>query len=179
MTRREKTGRIAVTGILGALAIVLSFLEGSIPPLPPMPPGAKLGLSNLATMFAAGYLGLPAALFTAVLKGGFAFLTRGVTAGMMSLCGGLLSALLGWFLLTKTRISYVTTGILCALSHNAAQLVVAYFVASAGILSYLPALLFFGICSGSLTGLALYFLYRRLQAIGNIVLGGGKRPPKQ
>ena len=171
MKTKNQTGKIAVTGLLGALALVLSFLEGLVPPLPAMPPGAKLGLSNIATMFAAGYLGLPGALFTALIKGGFAFLSRGVTAGAMSLSGALLSALVGWFLLKKTGISFLTTGILCAVSHNMAQLAVAYWVSSVGILSYLPALLFFGVCSGSLTGLMLFFLYDRLELVGNFVLG--------
>ena len=47
--------------------------ENLIPPLPMMPPGAKLGLSNLATMYAADSLGLPSALFLAVFKGVFAW----------------------------------------------------------------------------------------------------------
>ena len=41
---KQKAGRVAFTGLLAALAIALSFLEGLLPPLPMMPPGAKLGL---------------------------------------------------------------------------------------------------------------------------------------
>lgn len=165
----RNTKKIALSGLLGALALVLSFLEGLVPPLPLLPPGAKLGLSNLVTMFAAGNLGLPVALFVALLKGGFALMSRGAVAGAMSLCGGAVSALAGWLLLRKTGLSFVATGVLCALSHNAAQLAVAYFVASAGILSYVPALVFFGVCSGTLTGIALYFLYDRLKRICGMV----------
>ena len=71
-----------------ALAIVLSALENLIPPLPMMPPGAKLGLSNIVTMFAAGTFGLIPALAIALLKALFAGATRGVTALLMSLAGG-------------------------------------------------------------------------------------------
>ena len=85
---KKKTERIALIGLLGALALVLGILENLLPPLPGMPPGAKAGLSNLVTMFAAGAIGLPAALFIAAIKGLFACLTRGVSAGLMSLCGG-------------------------------------------------------------------------------------------
>ena len=42
--------RLTVTAILAALALALSFLEGLLPPLPV--PGARLGLANLAVMFA-------------------------------------------------------------------------------------------------------------------------------
>ena len=65
---KQKAGRVAFTGLLAALAIALSFLEGLLPPLPMMPPGAKLGLSNLATMYAAGSLGLPSGLVLAVFQ---------------------------------------------------------------------------------------------------------------
>ena len=51
---KKKAERIALIGLLGALALVLGILENLLPPLPGMPPGAKAGLSNLVTMFAAG-----------------------------------------------------------------------------------------------------------------------------
>ena len=44
---KKKTERIALIGLLGALALVLGILENLLPPLPGMPPGAKAGLSNL------------------------------------------------------------------------------------------------------------------------------------
>ena len=91
-----KSRKIAVCGLLGALALVLTLLEGMLPPIPGLPPGARPGLSNIVTMFAAGSLGLPYALAIALIKGVFAFLTRGVTAGLMSLSGGLISTLAMW-----------------------------------------------------------------------------------
>ena len=102
---KKASGRVAFTGLLAALALSFSFLEGLIPPIPVLPPGAKLGLSNIVVLYAAGSLGLPAALFLACLKGGFALLTRGVTAGLLSISGGVLSALVMWLLLQKTRAS--------------------------------------------------------------------------
>ena len=59
---KKKAEHIALIGLLGALALVLGILENLLPPLPGMPPGAKAGLSNLVTMFAAGAIGLPAAV---------------------------------------------------------------------------------------------------------------------
>ena len=67
---KKASGRVAFTGLLAALALSFSFLEGLIPPIPVLPPGAKLGLSNIVVLYAAGSLGLPAALFLACLKGG-------------------------------------------------------------------------------------------------------------
>ena len=86
------TKKVAVYGVMGATALVLSFLEGLLPAFPFLPPGAKPGLANIVTMFAACTFSLPAALYIVFIKAFFAFLTRGVTAFFMSLCGGVLSA---------------------------------------------------------------------------------------
>ena len=124
-----RTQRIAFNGLLGTLALVLSAWEGMLPPIPVLPPGAKLGLSNLVTMYAAGTVGLGPALCIAILKGLFAGITRGFVAMLMSLSG--------------------------ALSHNAAQLCVAALLTTPAIVWYIPWLLLFGVCSGILTGLVL------------------------
>ena len=63
--RVEQDGRarkVALLGMLSAVAVALSWLEGMLAPLPGMPPGAKLGLSNVATMLAATTLGPGSAL---------------------------------------------------------------------------------------------------------------------
>ena len=92
-----RTQRIAFNGLLGTLALVLSAWEGMLPPIPVLPPGAKLGLSNLVTMYAAGTVGLGPALCIAILKGLFAGITRGFVAMLMSLSGGVASTLVMWF----------------------------------------------------------------------------------
>ena len=56
-TARSSAKFVAFTGILAAVALVLSLLESLLPPIPGMPPGAKLGLSNIVSMYAVGNLG--------------------------------------------------------------------------------------------------------------------------
>ena len=152
---KGKAGRVALGGLLAALALALSYLEGLLPPLPGTPPGFKLGLSNLAPMTAAGCLGVPAALLLAALKGGFAFLTRGAAAGLMSLAGGMLSAGCTGLLLTRTKASYLTVGICGALAHNAAQLACAMAMTSPAALYYAPLLALYAALTGALTGTLL------------------------
>ena len=152
---KRASGRVAFTGLLAALALALSFLEGLLPPLPMMPPGAKLGLSNIAVMYAAGSLGLPTALFLSVFKGLFALMTRGAMAGIMSLSGGLCSTVVLWLLLNKTKASLGVVGVCGALAHNAAQLGAAYVLTSTSVLFYVPFLLVFGVLTGLVTGLVL------------------------
>ncbi len=160
---RKKSEKIAVCGLLGALALVLALLEGMLPPLPGLPPGAKPGLSNIATMFAAGSLGLPYALAVALVKGMFAFLTRGVTAGLMSLSGGLLSTLAMWLIWKKTRFSLLLTGVCGALAHNAAQLSVALALTGRAALFYIPAMFPLSVVCGLCTGLVLRLLLPLLE----------------
>ena len=166
---KKASGRVAFTGLLAALALSFSFLEGLIPPIPVLPPGAKLGLSNIVVLYAAGSLGLPAALFLACLKGGVALLTRGVTAGLLSISGGVLSALVMW-LLQKTRASLSLVGVCGALSHNAAQLCAAWLLTSAAVVFYLPFLVLFGVLTGLLTGLVLKLTLPPLQRIERYLL---------
>ena len=162
---KRVSATVALTGLLAALALALSFLEGLLPPLPFLPPGAKLGLSNLATMYAAGSLGLPSALFLAVFKGVFALVTRGGMSGLMSLSGGVISTVVMWLLLKKANASLGVVGVCGALAHNAAQLCAAYFLTSTSVLFYVPFLLVFGVLTGLLTGLVLKLTLKPLERL--------------
>ena len=65
---KNRTYKIALFAILGAVALVLNFLEGLIPVSAFMPPGAKAGFSNIATMLAASTLGIVPALAITLIK---------------------------------------------------------------------------------------------------------------
>lgn len=133
-----------------------------------MPPGAKPGFSNIITMFAAGSIGLPCALLIAVVKGAFAFITRGATAGIMSLSGGILSAAAMYFLMKYARkvLGLIGISVICALCHNAGQLAAAVFITdTASIVYYAPALALFGIITGTLTGIILKAVIPALEKV--------------
>lgn len=150
--------KTALGAILCAQALALSFLEGLIPPLPFMPPGAKPGFSNIITMFAAGSIGLPTAIAITLVKGGFVFVTRGMTGAVMSISGGLLSVVAMYLLLKYAKNFLGLTGIsiICALCHNCGQLVAASFITGTpNIIYYAPALAVFGAVTGAVTGLIL------------------------
>lgn len=152
---KQNTYKLALTGLLGACAVALSYLESLLPTAGFLPPGAKPGFSNLANMFAAAALGPLPAFGIALLKAGFAAFTRGGTAGLMSLCGGLLSTAVMLLLFRRdNKLGYVGIGVVSAVCHNLGQLAVAaVMVGSRSVLLYLPALLLFGAVSGVLTGL--------------------------
>lgn len=153
----KTTRRVAFIGMLGSLALVLSALEAMLPPLPMLPPGAKLGLSNLVTMYAAGAVGLLPALCIALLKGLFAGAMSGSVALLMSTAGGLSSTFVMWLLLKPQKQPFGTIGLGVAgsLTHNMAQLGIAALLTTPAVGWYAPWLLLFGVLAGILTGLVL------------------------
>lgn len=144
--------RTALLGLLAALALTLSFLESLLPPLPI--PGARLGLSNLVTMYALSVLNLPAALAITAVKAVFSLLMRGGTAFLLSFAGGMLSALVmaAVMRLLRERVSFIAVGILGAVVHNFAQLAAAMALMGTALLAYAPWLLLAALGTGTLTG---------------------------
>ena len=150
--------RTALAGILCALALALSFCENLIPALPFLPPGAKPGLSNIIVMFAAGNIGLPMALAITLVKGGFAFATRGATAALMSLAGGIGATIVSWLLLkyANKKLGLMGISVISALVHNSGQLLASIFITGSKMTAYYaPALAIFGVITGMLTGILL------------------------
>jgi heptaprenyl diphosphate synthase len=159
------TKKIALLGILAALAIALSFAESFLIPLLPL--GLKPGLSNVAVMLASGVLGFPAGLVIVLIKAVFAGAARGLIAMLLSGAGGIVSALLVGFLLKlqitnrEWRISELGIGMLGGVTHNLMQLLAAALLLRAsGVLGLLPLLTAAGLAAGAVTGLLLKLLRR-------------------
>lgn len=140
-----------------AISVVLSFVESLLPTAYFMPPGSKLGLSNIPVMFSASKLSIGETLLIVVAKSIFVFITRGFTAFCMSLAGGILSALCMVLLLkTKTGFGYAGIGVLSAICHNIGQLSVSFFlVQSSAVIGYAPVMLIASVVTGLLTGTLL------------------------
>lgn len=155
--RNEKIKRITFTALMTAIAIVLSIVEGLFPTAYFMPPGSKLGLSNIPVMFSASKLSVGETLLIVFAKSAFVFITRGFTAFCMSLAGGILSALCMIFIFRKTKgFGFMGIGVLSALCHNTGQLIVSFFlVQTTAIAGYAPVLLIASVFTGILTGTIL------------------------
>lgn len=155
--RNEKIKRITFTALMTAISVVLSFAEGLLPTAFFMPPGSKLGLSNIPVMFSASKLSVGETLLTVLAKSVFVFITRGFTAFCMSLAGGILSALCMMLLLKKkSGFGYAGIGVLSAICHNLGQLSVSFFlVQSSAIVGYAPVMLITSVATGLLTGILL------------------------
>ena len=164
----EKTRRIALSGLLFALAMALSFMEGTLT-IPGLLPGMKLGLANIVVMYALFFMGPRQALVLDVLKALFVFLVSGFTAGLLSLCGGLLSLLVMWVLYYKLpfRPTWFILSVCGALSHNIGQLLGAGLILSSAMsLYYAPVMLVLGLVMGALTSLTLRAILPALGRLG-------------
>lgn len=140
--------------LLCAMAIALSALEGIFTPV--LPPFSKAGLSNVAVMLAAAFLGLPSALAVALFKAVFALLTRGAVSALFSITGGIASALLLWALFRYVRpLGVFGISILGALTHSSLQLLVSVLLYGKAILFYAPVTLLLSLPSGMITAALL------------------------
>lgn len=166
--RSEKARQVALSGMLFALAMALSFVEGTLV-IPGLLPGMKLGLANVVVMYALFFMGVKQALFLDLLKALFVFLVTGWTAGFLSLCGGLLSlavmALLYYGL--PSRPTWFILSVCGALAHNIGQLLgVSVILSSQLSLYYAPVMLVLGLVMGALTSLTLRALLPALERLG-------------
>ncbi len=165
----DKTKRMVLTGLLFALALILSLVENSIPQLAIPVPGVKLGLSNIAVMYALFFVGAGQAFSIAILKAGFVLITRGSVAAFLSLLGGLLSVAIMLIILFifKEKVSYLIISIAGSVFHNIGQFIgISLIYTSMGLLAYLPLLLIAGIIAGIATSTLLRFILPAFKKLG-------------
>ncbi len=158
MKQFSKAKYISYMAMLLTLIVVLSIFESMLPPFPMLPPGVKIGLANIVTMYTIFFIGKKEAFILNIAKGVFVLITRGFTAGILSLCGGILSicVIIVLTFIFKKKISYMILSIAGAISHNIGQLIAIIIIMNNKYTAYyLPVLLIAGIIMGSITGILL------------------------
>ncbi|MEG0614433.1 MAG: Gx transporter family protein [Oscillospiraceae bacterium] len=150
----KNTKYLATMGILLAVALVMTLLEGLFAGFMPM--GIRIGLANVAILFALFAFGGKSAFTIVILKAIFVFLTRGVTAFGMSLCGGILAFAVTFLLFKGKKSSILLISVCGAISHNLGQIILATIITnSINTLLYAPVLIISGTIAGICTGLVL------------------------
>ncbi len=145
----------ALCAMLCAVSAVLSTLESALPLPVFFVPGCRLGLSNLAVITAIPLVGAAGSLSVVGVKALLIFVTRGVTAGIMSLCGGLLSLAVMLFLFWLARFGFVGVSVASAAAHNTAQLAAAgLLMGDMRVFSFWWLYLLLSIVAGALTGVS-------------------------
>ncbi len=152
--KKNKSSYVALMGILLGIAVMLTTLESAFSSF--LPNGIRIGLSNIVIMLAVISINIPSAFMLVLLKALFVLLTRGVTAGGMSLCGGILAFAVTVLLYKYTKNSYIMISVLSAISHSAGQLILAAVITeSINVIYYFPLLIIVGTAAGFCTGIVL------------------------
>ncbi len=160
---KNETKKLAVTSMLVAAALILSYVESLIPSF--SVPGVKLGLANIAVIFALYVCDGKTAAFVSLVRVFAVGVLFGSAASFIySLAGATLSLALMMIARRSDVFSVVGVSLVGGVSHNIGQLIAAAFVMrTSGIMYYLPALLVSGAVTGALIGLTGGVLIGRLK----------------
>ena len=157
-----KTKKLTVLALLTTAAMILSYLESLLPSI--AIPGVKMGLANIAVIFALYRLGPREALAVSLVRVGmFSLIFGSLSALLYSVAGAVLS-LLVMAVLRKTGL-FSETGVSVAggVGHNLGQILMAmWLLDTARLIYYLPVLILTGVAGGVLTGLTAAMLIRRI-----------------
>ena len=158
-----KSRELARCALLTALALALSWLE-SLVPLPGAPPGVKLGLGNLAVIFALYRLGPKQAAGLSLTRALLAAAMFGSAYSLAySLAGAAVSLAVMLALKRTGRFSILGVSIAGGVGHNLGQILVAAAVLGDAIIWYLPVLLVSGVSAGLAVGLAGGLVTKRVR----------------
>lgn len=163
-SRNSKARRVALYGMLTALAFILSYVESLVPVTVGIP-GVKLGLANLVVVIALYTLDLKGAFVISAVRIVLSGLTFGGLFSMLySLAGGLLSFAVMAILSRKKVFGTVGVSVCGGVAHNIGQLLVAMAVLETeSVWYYFPVLLISGSVAGVLIGLLGGWMTGRIQ----------------
>ena len=158
----KKTKRLVLLAMLTAVAMILSYVESLLPSVGI--PGVKMGLANIAVIFALFRFGWKEAATLSLVRVVLVSLLFGSVGAMLySLAGAVLSLAVMALLRRIDRFSTVGISVAGGVAHNAGQILMAMLILQTKqLLGYLPVLAVSGIAGGVLTGLAAALLIRRI-----------------
>ena len=160
---RPVAQKVALTGLLAALALIFSYIEALVPFNAGIP-GIKLGLANivpLIIMYRMDARYAFAANLIRVLLAGLLF--SGLFAALYSLAGSCVSFLVMFLLKETDRFSVVGVSMAGGVFHNLGQLCVAIFAISGPqLIHYMPVLIISGMTAGIIVGIGAFFLLDRI-----------------
>ena len=157
-----KTKKLTLLAMLTAAAMILSYVESLLPSIGV--PGVKMGLANIAVIFALYRLGWREALGVSLVRVGMVTMLFGsLSALLYSLAGAALSLVVMALLKKWDRFSHVGVSVAGGVAHNAGQILMAiWLLGNARLVYYYPILVISGVAGGILTGLTAAMLIRRI-----------------
>ena len=159
------TKKLTALALLTTTAMILSYVESLLPSVGV--PGVKLGLANIAVIFALFRLGGKSALAVSLVRVFMVTILFGsMSALLYSLAGAALSLGVMALLHRTDRFSTVGVSVAGGVAHNAGQILMAMLLlGTARLAYYYPVLVISGVAGGIFTGLAAALLIRRVPDI--------------
>ena len=158
------TKKMVTISSLIAVAMILSYIESLVPAFVAVP-GVKMGLSNIATVFALYTLGWPYAICVSAVRVFLSALLFGNFVSLIYSISGAALALLGMILLKKTKVfSSIGISVAGGVLHNAGQIIAACIVMeNAAISLYIIPLIISGTLAGVVIGIVAGMLVERIK----------------
>ena len=153
MYTRISTKKIALYGVLTALAMIFSYIE-SVIPVPIPVPGIKLGVANIAVITILYVLGVKEAIVINLLRIVLTSLLFGnVNSFLFSISGAALSLTIMIIMKKLDFFSCIGVSVCGGVMHNIGQIIAAVFImGSEAIVFYLPVLIVSGVFTGVVIG---------------------------
>lgn len=157
-----RTKKITYLALMSALAMVLSFVESQLPAFVAVP-GVKIGLANIAVVFALYRFGTREAFLVSLVRVfSVALLFGSVVTLAYSTAGAVLSLLVMLVMKKIDKFGTVGVSVCGGVVHNIAQIGVACLLLETNVvIYYLPFLLLSGVLSGIAIGIASAIVVKR------------------
>ena len=158
-----KTGKLTVMALTTALAMILSFIESQIPAFVAVP-GVKVGLANIAVVFALYKLGWKEAVAVSLVRVVLVSMLFGSLASMFYSLAGAALSLIGMGLLKKSgKFTEIVVSVAGGILHNVGQIAMACLILETDVLRYyLPFLLLSGTVAGVVIGVISAIMVKRI-----------------
>lgn len=160
---RNNTRRLTALSLTVSFALILSFLESRIPAFVAIP-GVKMGLANIAVIFALYKFGIKEAISVSALRVILVSALFGTPVSFIYSITGAVSSLLVMFLLKRlTPLNEITVSVAGGVMHNIGQICAASIILGTSVvLYYLPFLLLSGVIAGIAVGVASGLLIKKV-----------------
>lgn len=159
-----KTKKLVTLAVTVAVAMILSFVESRIPAFVAIP-GVKVGLANIAVIFALYKLGWREAIAVSVVRVLLVALLFGSVVSLAYSIAGAVLSIFVMILLRKAGIfTEVAVSVVGGITHNVGQIIVAFLLLETGVVFYyLPFLLVSGVIAGIAVGVASALMVKKVR----------------
>ena len=159
-----KTKKLTTLAVIVSVAMILSFVESRIPAFVAIP-GVKVGLANIAVIFALYKLGWREAIAVSVIRVLLVALLFGSVVSLAySIAGAVISLALMILLKRLGIFTEIAVSVVGGITHNIGQILIAFLLLETKVVFYyLPFLLVFGVIAGIAVGAASALLIKRIK----------------